>query len=358
MIKQSREGLISRSEAYPFSSFNNMLPLITAPMYSVVNNSNKQEFIDEKIQVCLPREDKVIITNLYFPSTSLDFFENHYLKSSAHILKGMNRLNIPYIKVCIDTANGNNPDLLTAINMAKKKYEDKIVIMSGNVSSLDAFISLAKSGCDYIRVGIGGGDSCNTTLQTGVGQKNLEKLIHKCFTAREYDSKNESMSKVRIVADGISSYVDKLVQKKEGLDNGYAAINRLLYAGADLIMIGKLFTQALESAGQKYINDLEIEKAFIDIPNTYDDPLQFAYQFIKKKTLYVDYYGMSSLQAQSQYSTNVKPSEGSFKSIPVKWKLHEWLYGNNTNELPGWVNTLKSAMAYTGVESLRNFKKR
>jgi len=333
MIVQSKKGLISRSDIEI-----NDLPLITAPMYSVVNDYCINDFLSEGVQVCMPREDKFISTMDYFPSVTLKYFKETYLQS---------RFETPTM-VCIDTANGNNPDLHKAITDAKTLHGDNIIIMSGNVGSVQAFEGLAESGCDYIRVGIGSGGSCNTSLQTGVGQKNLEKLIHKCY--KEYYN-------VKIVADGISAFINKLVAKKEGLDNGYAAINRLLYAGADLVMIGKLFAQCLESAGQKYINDLEIEKAYFDIPNTYDTPLQFAEQYIKKKTLLVDYYGMSSIEAQAQYNTHIKASEGSFQTILVRWKLRDWLYGNNTNELPGWVNTLKSAMSYTGSEYLNRFKK-
>jgi len=54
MITQTKIGLNSRSEANPFNE-DGFLPLITAPMYSVVDESNYQLFLNNKVQVCLPR---------------------------------------------------------------------------------------------------------------------------------------------------------------------------------------------------------------------------------------------------------------------------------------------------------------
>ena len=54
MIKQTSVGLNSRNEANPFNE-DGFLLLITAPMSSVVDETNYQMFLDNKVQVCLPR---------------------------------------------------------------------------------------------------------------------------------------------------------------------------------------------------------------------------------------------------------------------------------------------------------------
>lgn len=170
MIKQSAIGLNSRSETNPFGD-NGFLPLITAPVYSVVDETNYRVFLDNKIQVCLPRKtntDKFSDTDFYkvWKSYSLQDFENKYCLS-GNLFEGQR-------KVLIDTANGNMPALHKAIRKAKEIHGDNLVIMAGNVSSVEVFIELAKVGCDFIRVGVGGGSGCNTSLQTGVGQEDLE----------------------------------------------------------------------------------------------------------------------------------------------------------------------------------------
>jgi len=56
--------------------------------------------------------------------------------------------------------------------------------------------------------------------------------------------------------------------------------------------------------------------------------------------------------------SRISPSEGSVQWIPVRWTLDEWLNGSsNQDEYPylmGWVNSIKSAMAYTGKAKLIN----
>ena len=121
--------------------------------------------------------------------------------------------------------------------------------MAGNVSSVEAFVELAKTGVDYIRVGIGGGSGCNTTNNTGVGQEDLGILIHQCnylrnefsnpifkeglhnypffgkFRRTDYTQiELANIRNVKIVADGISSYI-KLCQQKYNFNDNEFMIN-------------------------------------------------------------------------------------------------------------------------------------
>lgn len=371
MIKQKAKGLNSRSEANPYDE-NKMLPLITAPMTSVVDENNYDLFIKNKIQVCLPRGIKghpndvpTILPSTYdqvvFESFSLDSF----IKSFVITNHGL-RINA-ITSVCIDTANGNMPKLHDAIRKAKKLYSNNLIIMAGNVSSVEAFIELAKTGVDYIRVGVGGG-GCNTTSNTGVGQEDLEKLIKECRKTKlnckyihlyeDHIQNNEitelelnNIANVKIIADGISTYI-KQCEKKYGFnDNGYAAINKLLYAGADLVMIGKLFAQSLESAGTKVISNGK--KLYVKAKP--DITIQ---QALERK-VQVEYAGMSTHKEQHNYNKDVKPSEGNVKLLPVRWTLDQWLFGDETQDyypyLSGWVNTIKSAMSYTGNKNINEF---
>jgi hypothetical protein len=289
-------------------------------MFSVVNDENYDVFLKHNINVSLPRGSKVIINgNIWNSFTILDFEEK--LIKNTMIFENLN--------ILIDCANGNNPKLHNIIKISKKKYGDSLKIMSGNISSKEAFIELANSGCDYIRIGIGGSSSCNTSSNTGVGQENLGDLITECFISREtglVENKD-----VKIVADGISSYINYCMDIYGFLDNGYATINKLLYLGSDIVMIGKLFAQCDESSGEKYINDLN------------------------KKL--VKYQGMSTKEAQNKYNSILKHSEGNTNLIEVKWSLNEWLNGseNQSDYLPGYINCLKSAMAYTGSETINDF---
>lgn len=384
MITQTRVGLNSRSEANPYNK-DGFLPLITAPMNCVVDSTNAEEFLKQGIRVCLPRENSFpreldyMQSESVFSAISLQDFISIYIDGDNSITKKE--------CICIDTANGNMPKLHEAISKAKEMYGDTLIIMAGNVSSIEAFVGLAETGVDYIRVGIGGGGGCNTTSNVGVGQKNLPKLIQECKDVTisannlvkgwEYSiDKNKveilrmehmiaakNRAKVKIVADGISSYIKQCELKYGFNDNGYAAINSLLDAGADLVMVGKLFAQCLESAGEKAckIKTLFQVDAYTFIEETDADGKADAFN---DKSLFVKYAGMSTLLEQPSYRDKVdinqdktlRPSEGSVSWIPVRWKLQEWLHGNKDQDtypyLMGWVNSVKSYMSYVGKTNL------
>lgn len=386
MIKQAELGLNSRSEANPFDE-DGFLPLITAPVYSVVDDKNYEFFLKHGIRVCMPR--KVCGENTvnwmgkeaYFEAVSLDEFIADYIESDQGMVYGYGG---EYIKttVLIDTASGNIPKLHNAIRKAKEIYSNKLVIMAGNVGSLEAFVELAEININYIRVGIGGSlNGCNTTKNTGVGQKNLYKLLKKC-----YKWKTKTGSNVKIVADGISTYCKWCEDKYGFLDNGYACINKLLQV-SDMVMIGSLFAQVLESAGKKgfyhvYESGEEIKDLGIVSHNTNPNLLL---ETFNKNRLYVKYSGMSTTEAQKKYKwvgdkdasrswlpedfgknpadfpeLVIKPSEGSTKWLPVRFLLDEWLNGSqNQDEYPylmGWVNSIKSAMSYVSAKTLKEFK--
>lgn len=386
MIKQAKLSTIdSRTQCKPYM-LNEMLPLITAPMYSVVNETNYKKFIDNNINVCLPRnigfdnELSLMKDEKLFVSCSLDDFINNYTLRINEITEDKIEC------ICIDTANGNMARLHNAIIAAKKLHGSNLIIMAGNVASLKAFSALAKTGVDYIRVGIGGGSACTSTSNTGVGQANLEELISECYrykvmmnkeishwkhaldiknykdtkgNAKEiqqqhliYYNNAVKSSNVKIVADGISTYL-KQCQTKYGFnDNGYAAINKLLYAGADLIMIGSLFTGCLECAADKYY---KIEDKYHKITQT-EAEKDYASLYVYSK-----HYGMSTHKAQAQYKASTpRPSEGRITYTLVAYSLSEWLYGAEYQDeypyLSGWVNSLQSAMSYTNSLTLDNFK--
>lgn len=366
MIKQEAIGLNSRQEANIYDE-NGMLPLMTAPMFSVVNEDNCKIFLDNKVQVCLPRKNSYTtydFNDKRFIAISLENFTALFI-DCKEIFVVANKVK----HVCIDTANGNMPALHEAIRKAKEIHGSNLIIMAGNVASEDAFVELAKTGVDYIRVGIGGGGGCNTTSNTGVGQEDLRQLIKACKYAISVNTSNweassyipELVSKpsydirnVKIVADGISSYIKQCEEKYGFNDNGYAAINTLLDSGSDVVMIGKLFVQCLESAGEKAIGSIA-QPGNLHISDIASIRRQYE-MYNDFERCYVKYSGMSTLQEQEKYKDVKKPSEGSVQWIPIRWLLSDWLHGNDAQDsypyLMGWVNSIKTVGSYTGNKTI------
>jgi hypothetical protein len=344
MIEQTYNGLNSRSEANPFF-INGNLPLITAPMFATCDETNYKEFLENQVNVCLPRGVQNVESSKYvFLSYSVEEFEN--------IVNTTEKFEKDFY-VCIDTANGNMPKLHNVIKLAKQKFGNNVVIMAGNVCSLVAFQALVVAGADYIRVGIGGGGSCHTTKNTAIGQTNLNELVRKCY---EYKMKNRKTCK--IVADGISQYI-KYCEKEFGYnDNGYAAIIELLYAGADLVMVGRLFVQSFESSGGKLYKNTQDCMSDDYLEDFKRIPMS---EFNNKiDNMFVVFAGMSSQIAQKKYGKTIKPSEGAISIEKVRWFLKDWLFGNEMQDhypfLNGFENSLRSAMSYTGSKTLEDFK--
>ena len=160
-----------------------ILPLFTAPMDTVVNLSNKDVFLKNKIQVVLPRTvsyGQFIANEILqgktsddgvFVSLGLDDMERHYrsnfkdFHNSAHIL--------------IDVANGHMQKIVDIARELRRLRPD-ITLMVGNIANPETYRWYAQNNCvDYIRVGIGNGCFAKGSriLMANGYYKNIEDII-------------------------------------------------------------------------------------------------------------------------------------------------------------------------------------
>lgn len=140
----------------------------------------------------------------------------------------------------IDVANGFNVHVEPIINMLRN-LGDTFVIC-GNVASKEGFEYLASLGVDGIRVGIGNGSMCTTSVMTGVGQ-GIVSALRECVQV-----KKEKALRSLIIADGGVSEV------------GHVAL--ALALGADLVMIGRMFAGTKEADGNILKYNGKLYKAF------------------------------------------------------------------------------------------------
>jgi IMP dehydrogenase/GMP reductase len=311
--------IVSRGEISILNE-NGKLPLFTAPMDTVVDKTNYNEFDKLGINICLPRGENG--DHSMFQSYSLkDFIKEFILEEKVlrTYTKGSSdtMYNMRTFKVLIDTANGHTKEMLDAVQEAKRLWSNKLILMVGNVANPETYRVLSEAGADYIRVGIGNGGGCLTTQQTGVGFP-MASLIKKC-----YDVSCTLDNPAKIVADGgMKSYSD---------------IIKALALGADYVMVGSIFNKALESCGNNYImkkvpiTQFGAEKAYsIGLP------------------VYKKFRGMSTKEVQKKWGNNtLKTSEGIVTYRKVEYTLNGWV--------DNFSSYLRSAMSYSDSKTLGEF---
>ncbi|MCK9574830.1 MAG: IMP dehydrogenase [Candidatus Pacearchaeota archaeon] len=169
----------SRSECNLFND-DGMLPIMTAPMDTVINNDNYEYFLNNNIYAVFPRvqdarsQDYSDFAKI-FKSYSLTQFTDLFLKDStlSKLILGNDRTYY----VLIDIANGHMASLSSAIGAAKRKYGTKLYLMVGNIANPETYWDLSIAGADAIRCGIGGGCFIRgTKVLTKTGLKNIEDV--------------------------------------------------------------------------------------------------------------------------------------------------------------------------------------
>ncbi len=131
--------------------------------------------------------------------------------------------------ICIDTANANNHEVLKKTEEIKNKYNNLKIIV-GNIAHGASLKLLQDAGADAVRVGIGSGSVCTTSIQTGIGIGQVSSLLNVLF-CRE-DQKLD----IKIIADG-------------GIKNP-GDIAKAIALGADAVMLGRMLAGTRETPGE------------------------------------------------------------------------------------------------------------
>jgi len=399
----------SRSECNPFVK-DNFLPIFTAPMASVVDENNLGNFIDNGIIPILPRNisiDKRIYQmkeNHVWVALSLKEFEHYFIDEVDNMGSDF---RTEYF-ICVDIANGHMSSLYTKCLEAKKlakKLGYKLTIMTGNIANPETykwicnFNRLCKASIiDYIRVGIGGGSGCITTSNVSCHYPQAS-LINECYNIKQ------QLLLETITEHGMTSHkYNKEILPKIVADGGirnYDHVIKALALGADYVMIGSVFAQCIESAGEKTnknisqkvslkipINkykDFEIDSKgnwwayytdeaikhlsepwkeevdkyskdpigdttnlYLEANHKYEEKLKSLKEKKYIGPIDVKFFGMASSDGQKSISgEKTKTAEGITKYLPVKFTLKGWV--------ENMVSYLRSAMSYTNYFKLEDF---
>ena len=288
-----------------------MLPLFTAPMSSVIDVHNQEIFHKYGINTLLPRSIPLKQRMEQWKqgwgiAVSFDEFDTYVYGYE------FNPLTVGYL--CVDIANGHMTKLMYSIDKFRTKYP-KVKLIVGNIANPDTYEIFAKLDVWGVRLGIGNGQACTTSVNSGIHFP-MASLIEYCYNLKQ----NNNYS-TNIIADG-------------GMEN-YDDIVKALALGADYVMCGYLFAQTLEAAGPIYdVNDNPI------IPNmiTLDNGAWY----------YRNYYGMSTRRGQKEMNCfKERVEEGINVIVKVECTLENWI--------KEFEHYLKTAMSYCNSIALWEF---
>jgi len=342
IVPEAVSAIRHRSQCSPYVSFckKMYLPLITAPMESVVSQFNYKVFEDNDIISVIPRtktnpiEVRMKLCSEVFCAFSLDEALN-YFTTDSNIWTNKEIPDFNGCKICIDIANGHMQALIETVEKIKELFPN-IIIMTGNIANPKAFFHLAEAGVDLVRVGIGTGSRCTTSSNSAVHYP-LASLIEECYL-----SKVEHGYKTKIVADG-------------GIGN-FDDIITALALGADFCMCGNLFAKCIEAYGGKLV---EYRRQDNSINRCFDHPIEY----IRNKQLDIykefdltrykycrEYYGMSTKRAQELMGIppeKMRTAEGISKYVDVEYTLAGWT--------ENFRHYMRNAMSYTSSFTLDDF---
>ena len=211
--------------------------------------------------------------------------------------------------ICVDIANGYTEKFIDWCAKIRLEFPESI-IMGGNIATPEMVSELILHGeVDIVKVGIGPGSACTTRLKAGVGYPQLSAIAECSHVAHGLRSDAGRLG--LICADGGCRHP--------------ADVAKAYAAGADFVMLGGMLAGTSECEGEW------IEKA---------------------GTKYLTFYGMSSKKAQEKHGEGLldyRSSEGRVRKIAHKGKANVVI-----NDILGGV---RSACAYTGATSLKDFSK-
>lgn len=242
---------LSRNDVNLFVTYDN-LPIMNAPMSSVITKDNYMEFYNACVFTCLPFSlvKEVDITLLLENSNRLFSIAVRYNEVDEYLKYSVNGqliTNFENIVVILDIANGHDLyRVFDAMERLEASYHSPIMFCMGNVANevpwrkLKALHDASTSGArgqvirsamipGWVRAGIGCGGTCLTTQNTGIGLPTLASVML-CRPSMPKD--------VMLIADG-------------GMRTP-GDVCKALRLGADFAMLGSYFAGTVNSPSTLY----------------------------------------------------------------------------------------------------------
>lgn len=196
--------------------------------------------------------------------------------------------------VLIDIAHGHSDLMIRKIKNVKS-IAPRLPIIAGNVATGEGAAELVEAGASCVKVGVGPGSLCTTRIKTGCGVPQLSAIVEVEQAVRGYAT---------VIADGGIRHSGDII--------------KALAAGADAVMVGRLFAGTDEAPGQ-----------IMNVPG-----------HGKVKT----YRGMASKEAQESWKGKATSIEGEIAWVSYKGRMSDVF-----NDL---ISGMKSGMSYQNAHNI------
>jgi len=294
-------------------------PIMAANMDGVGTFEMADELASQKIMTCLVKTYSVEHLVAFFGTDSVE--RREYVAMSIGITdKDADKFAQVYKQsskglkyVCIDVANGYSERFSNFVRLFRKEYPN-VVIIACNVVTGEMTEELILNGADIVKVGIGPGRVCTTSIKTGVGYPQLSAVIECADAAHGLGG--------HIIADGGCSTPGDVAKAFAG--------------GADFVMLGGMLAGHDEGGGEV-------------ITKKYETNEKNGLERVYEEKHFVQFYGMSSDAANTKHFGGLKDyrsSEGREVLVPYR--------GAVANTIQNILGGIRSTCTYAGASRLKN----
>lgn len=294
------------------------LPIFTSPMEAVVGIENYKIWQDAGIRPILPRTvpiDVRLEASCYiFAAFSKEEVKQHFLMSNRRNINSM-------FRICIDSGNGHDSEVLSIGKELKRAYGPQVLLMGGNIGNPKTYIEYCKNEFDYVRVGLSSGSLVDSD-KYGFSYP-IPSLLIDINNLKATAAINLKQTKI-IVDGGIRTHSD---------------IIKCIALGADYVMIGREFARLVEANGNIYkeVFDNKTKSTILEIQDK-NELISLTPESLRRMELVRIYKGNTSYETQAEragfesvedWQTDLKckkkPVDSRCDNVNVVSNLKSWL---------------------------------
>lgn len=212
--------------------------------------SNMPAILDEKLAVEFAKRNYFYVMHRYNVDAiefsrkmrSLGLFVSISIgvkQESLDLVDKLKAENLVPEYITVDIAHGHSEEMHRTLEHIRKVMGNDTFIIAGNVATPEGLQDLENWGADAVKVGIGPGYVCSTSIRTGFGTRKWQlAAIKNCAAA----------AKKTVIADGGCRQNSDIV--------------KCIHGGADWVMSGYFYAGCTESPGKTIVKEDVVLKTY------------------------------------------------------------------------------------------------